>query len=69
MQVMQHTRTYNQGVREARIEGVNTVNILDLLGREADIQSLEIVLEMLHFAPSNNREDVRGLVHDICDGH
>lgn len=68
-QSKRHTVTHDEVRREAGIKVADAFDELDLLSREADIQSVEIVLQMLHLAPSDYGEDICGLVHDICNRH
>ena len=57
--------TYDHCDREARVERNYTFQVLDMLGAEYDLKCLEIGLEMLHFAASNDREHIRRFLHDI----
>ena len=60
-------KTYDHVIREARFKGKHTLEILHLIGGEADLECFNVVVEMFNFSPTDNREDVRRLVHDIRD--
>ena len=54
---------------EADLKWLNTLKILNLLLREFNTQSLNVILQMLDFASSNDREDVPGFGHYICQSN
>lgn len=60
--------TYKHRVRESRVERYYTLEILDLVCRQCDLEGVNVRLKMLNLAAANDREDVRRLLHDICDG-
>ena len=59
--------THAEVVREARLEGQDTLDVLDLLLAEADVQRLDVHLKMLDLAATDDGEDVCRLLHHVCD--
>ena len=48
------------------LEGVRSVNLIDVLLRQLDLQRVDVALEVRRLAPADNGEDVRRLVHHVC---
>lgn len=59
--------TYNHRYREAGVELDDTLKRLDLLVTQADRQSLDVSEELFNLPPTNDREDVGRLVHEVRD--
>ena len=57
--------TYNEVVWETQIEWLCILNSLNLFRREAYIQRLDILLEMLDLPPTDNGEYVRCFVQNV----
>ena len=57
-----------QIVRESRIEGAGLLERGDVLGRQDDIERLEVAPEVLDLPATDDGEYVRRLLHDIGDG-
>ena len=60
---IQHTQ------REANIERHRIVNLIHLLIRKLEFQRIDVILEMLRVAASDDGEDVRVLVHHVRQSH
>ena len=61
--------THTERHREARVERKCILEELDLLVRERDVQRRNVCLQMLDLSPSDDREHMRRLVHDVGDRH
>ena len=59
--------THAEVVREARLEGQDALEVLDLLVAEADVQRLDVALELLDLAAADDGEDMCRLLHDVGD--
>ena len=59
--------TYDEIVGEPDIERQRVLYALDVLVRERDVERLEVALQVLDLAPAHNREDMRRLLHKVCD--
>jgi hypothetical protein len=59
--------TYNEGVREAKFDGICALDALDLFGRKGDFQRFDILLEVLHLPAADYREHIRCLLQDVRD--
>jgi hypothetical protein len=57
--------TNNVGVGETKIEWLRVVNPANLLGRERDIQRLDILLEVFNLPSTDNREYIRRFVQNV----
>ena len=57
--------TYNEVERESQIEWLCVVNALNLFRGEGYIQRLNVLLEMLDFPSTNNREYIRRFLQNI----
>ena len=57
--------TYDDVMRETKIEWLRAVNSANLLWRKGDIQCLDILLEMLDLPSTNNREYIGRLVQNV----
>ena len=55
----------NECLRELRLERYNALQIFDLFRAELDLESLDVILEMLDFSTSNDGKDVWCFRHDI----
>ena len=58
---------YHKIVRPADVERENALQVFDVLLRQGNVQTLNVVLEMLDLAPTNDREYIRSFLHDIGD--
>lgn len=59
--------THNEPVREFRVDGHDTLEELDLLLSERNRKRVDVLLQILHLAHSDDGENVRRLVQMICD--
>ena len=59
--------THNDGVREAKVDGLSALDALDLFGRQRDFQCFDILLEMLDFPATDHREHIWRLVQEVRD--
>ena len=55
--------THDEGVREALVKRHHIIEELDLLGREGDIEGLEVGLQMFDLATSDDGEHVGHFLH------
>lgn len=55
-------------VRETRVEGMDALQVFDLRWSKFDAQRLDVVLEVLDFAATNNRENIGCLGQDVGEG-
>ena len=60
--------TVDEVHREPDIERRCAINLIEILIGEAHAQCLHVGLEMLNLALTDDREDVRCLVHDVSEG-
>lgn len=51
--------------RESNVKIGRIVNLLDLLLGELELQCLDVALEVLNLATTDDRKDIRGLVPDV----
>jgi len=56
-------------MRETNFKRLNTFKILNLLLSKFDTQSLNIILQMLDLASSNDRKNIPGFGHNICQSN
>lgn len=61
--------TYNHSSGETGIERNDALNVGDMFGRQGDIQGFEVLHEVFDLASSDDREDMRSLLHDICNSN
>ena len=57
--------TYDDVMRETKIERLRAVNSANLLWRKGDIQRLDILLEMLDLSSTDDREYIGRLVQNV----
>lgn len=55
-------------MRETRVKGVDALKVFDLRWGKFDAQRLDVVLEVLDFAATNNRENIGRLGQDVGEG-
>lgn len=60
--------TYDEVRWEANIEWQYTLEFLDMLVTQRNIQRFEVGNEVLDFSTADDRENVWGFLHDIRDG-
>lgn len=61
--------THYEVVREAGFERTEALEVLDLLFGEADVQRLDVTLELFDLPAANDWKDVGGLMVHIREGH
>lgn len=61
--------TNNNPPGEAYIERDHTLDEIDMLRCEHHIERLDVREQMLYFAPTDDGEYERCLLHHICDSH
>ena len=54
--------------REAQVKRHHALQLLNLLVRKMDLESLDVVHQMLNLPPPDDREHIRGLLHDVREG-
>jgi hypothetical protein len=57
--------TYDQLMQETKINRFGTVDALNLLGRERDVQRVNVLPKLLNLRPPDDREYVWGFVHEV----
>lgn len=58
-------KTHEVVVGEAMFEWQDTLNVRDVLRSQGDLESLDIAEEILYLAPTDDREDVGSLLHNV----
>lgn len=61
--------TNDHVAREADVEGYHTLDLLDVLGRKYNAERLDVRVQVLYLTPTDDGEDVRGLLQEVCDCH
>lgn len=61
--IYDYDTTHNHRGREPRIKRDDAFQIFDLFRRQGYIKCLEVPIELLDFAPSNEGNDVRRFLH------
>ena len=61
--------TYDDICRKVKLEGIDTLQIFDLLIGERNVESLSVLHEVLDLPPSNERKDICCLLHKVGDRH
>ena len=64
-----HYDTHKVGKRKALIKWYDIVEGLDLLRRKGDVESLDVLVQMLYFATADDRENIRCFLQEVCDRH
>ena len=61
------SKTYEARCWESNIERKNALKVLDMLWGEGNVEGLDILVQVLDLATTNDGEDVRSLLHHVCD--
>ena len=59
--------TYHHAMREARFKRQDTLQVLDLLRAQRHVERLDVRLQLLNLAASDDGEDIRCLLHHVRD--
>ena len=62
-------QTYYHRVGETWVEFYNAFNIFDVFVGQDNAESLNVRKKMLHFATTDDRENICRLLHQVCDRH
>ena len=60
-------QTYNERGGEPRVELDLTLQALDVLVGQGNLECLEVSKQMFDLPPTNNGEHVWGLLHQVCN--
>ena len=61
------SKTYEARCWESNIERKNALKVLDMFWGEGNVEGLDILVQVLDLATTNDGEDVRSLLHHVCD--
>lgn len=68
MYVNEAEATYEVAEGEAFNEGNDVIQSADLFWSERDLKGLYVGMQVFDFTSADDREDVRGLLHDPSNG-